>query len=978
MAGVPPLIAFAAIVFRDPVYAPYLPELCKFLFLASSIAQFVACVGSALPYVVAQDVGLIFLSMMASSIADQCAAEGLPPAVALGTSLLALTFSTLVVGLGMVAVARFKLARAVEFIPLPVVAGYLSFVGYFCIAGGVGLGVGVELSRLPAWAQLAATPGRLAKLAATGGACLVMKAVTARSSHPAALPGVLVAINAVFWAALWAGGGTMASAQAAGWVMRSPEASQRKFWELWDLFDMPGLSLARLHLPAAARQAGKLAGLFLVVTFGACMDVAAIQQDTPRKLDVDRELTTIGLSNVLSGLCGAGFTSSYIFSQSIFSARSGAVSRLSGLVIGSAELALFALPGSIVQFGIEISKDWLVLSYRKFTRMVAAFRVLPAQSSVVRAAEPGAVLAMLRPAHLATMQLRGFIFFGTASHLGRRLHAAASELAAGAAASEAAAEALYSGTSKHGSALVAAAAAPRFFLLDFTHARGLDATGARTLGVLLRDLQALGITAIVTGADHHAIRQLLRGHGAPLSPAPPPPPPPPGGLPGGSPARAALGSSTFVGVPAPASEAAAEALARQLSQRLSIDGRGAAQGGGCLEFAGLEEALRYCEGRLLQARELGIAAPHEAPGLAQALARYFSRRVHAAGDVLWRLGEEADELYYIEQARLGRCGSLGAVHVEQHYSQDSRAGGGGGGAGTEGGVVLLAAAPPPGGAATRVFEFWPGTLLGAVDFFLAQPHTSTAVCGSRACRLLVLRRCDVSRMAAEAPREMLVFQTVALRAKFADLHAALHKQTAEAGRSVAVRAEVAVEAAAPGAETVKSGPNLQARMRYFFHNDNQLLLVCVMWLVTGALKDIQEIMNILPHRYPFLLVDRVLEWEYGKYAVGYKCVTVNDNFFPGHFPQRAIMPGVLQVEAMAQLGGIVMIDPAVAAQQTNFFFGGVENCRWRKPVVPGDVLMMRVEVTKFNKRFGICKMKAEAYVGEDVVCDAELTLVMGK
>jgi len=145
-----------------------------------------------------------------------------------------------------------------------------------------------------------------------------------------------------------------------------------------------------------------------------------------------------------------------------------------------------------------------------------------------------------------------------------------------------------------------------------------------------------------------------------------------------------------------------------------------------------------------------------------------------------------------------------------------------------------------------------------------------------------------------------------------------------------------------------------------------------------AMKEIQEIMDILPHRYPFLLVDRVLEWEYGKYAVGYKCVTINDNFFPGHFPQRAIMPGVLQVEAMAQLGGIVMIDPEDAAQQNNFFFGGVDNLRWRKPVVPGDVLMMRVDVTKFNKRFGICKMNAKAYVGEDLVCDAELTLVMGK
>ena len=87
-------------------------------------------------------------------------------------------------------------------------------------------------------------------------------------------------------------------------------------------------------------------------------------------------------------------------------------------------------------------------------------------------------------------------------------------------------------------------------------------------------------------------------------------------------------------------------------------------------------------------------------------------------------------------------------------------------------------------------------------------------------------------------------------------------------------------------------------------------------------------------------------------------------------------PFAAQVEALAQLGGIAMIDPKEAAQQNNFFFGGVDNVRWRKPVVPGDVLMMRVDVTKFNKRYGICKVAAKAYVGSDLVCDGELTLVL--
>lgn len=142
--------------------------------------------------------------------------------------------------------------------------------------------------------------------------------------------------------------------------------------------------------------------------------------------------------------------------------------------------------------------------------------------------------------------------------------------------------------------------------------------------------------------------------------------------------------------------------------------------------------------------------------------------------------------------------------------------------------------------------------------------------------------------------------------------------------------------------------------------------------------DIEAIKGVLPHRYPFLLVDRVVEIEYGKYAVGYKNITVNDQFFNGHFPERAIMPGVLQIEAMAQLGGLVMLDPKDQEAKEQFFFGGIEGCRFRRPVVPGDTLMMRCEVTKYNKRFGIVKMSAKGYVGKDLAVEAELTLAMGK
>jgi len=136
--------------------------------------------------------------------------------------------------------------------------------------------------------------------------------------------------------------------------------------------------------------------------------------------------------------------------------------------------------------------------------------------------------------------------------------------------------------------------------------------------------------------------------------------------------------------------------------------------------------------------------------------------------------------------------------------------------------------------------------------------------------------------------------------------------------------------------------------------------------------DIDGIMGVLPHRFPFLLVDRVLSLEAGVRAIGVKNVSVNEPFFPGHFPKRPIMPGVLQIEALAQLAGIAMLDPSVK----DFFFGGVEGVRWRKPVVPGDTLVMEVQVKSFKKKFGIAKVQAKGYVAGKLAVEGLLTLVM--
>ncbi|PON65302.1 Beta-hydroxyacyl-(acyl-carrier-protein) dehydratase FabZ [Parasponia andersonii] len=144
-----------------------------------------------------------------------------------------------------------------------------------------------------------------------------------------------------------------------------------------------------------------------------------------------------------------------------------------------------------------------------------------------------------------------------------------------------------------------------------------------------------------------------------------------------------------------------------------------------------------------------------------------------------------------------------------------------------------------------------------------------------------------------------------------------------------------------------------------------------------TVMDINVIREILPHRFPFLLVDRVIEYNPGFSAVAIKNVTINDNFFPGHFPERPIMPGVLMVEAMAQVGGLVMLQPEVGGSRENFFFAGIDKVRFRKPVIAGDTLVMRMTLVKLQKRFGLAKMEGKAYVGGEVVCEGEFLMATG-
>lgn len=137
--------------------------------------------------------------------------------------------------------------------------------------------------------------------------------------------------------------------------------------------------------------------------------------------------------------------------------------------------------------------------------------------------------------------------------------------------------------------------------------------------------------------------------------------------------------------------------------------------------------------------------------------------------------------------------------------------------------------------------------------------------------------------------------------------------------------------------------------------------------------DVGEIQKLIPHRYPFLLVDKIMEMEAGKRAVGIKNVTINEPFFQGHFPEIPIMPGVLIVEAMAQVAAAICMGLEENKGKLGVFTG-IDKCKFRRQVVPGDTIRMEVEMTTLRR--GIGKAEAKAYVGDELACAANLTFAL--
>ena len=141
-----------------------------------------------------------------------------------------------------------------------------------------------------------------------------------------------------------------------------------------------------------------------------------------------------------------------------------------------------------------------------------------------------------------------------------------------------------------------------------------------------------------------------------------------------------------------------------------------------------------------------------------------------------------------------------------------------------------------------------------------------------------------------------------------------------------------------------------------------------------SVMDSVEIQSILPHRYPFLLVDRIRELDPDRRLVGIKNVTINEPFFQGHFPGRPVMPGVLILEALAQVGGVLAFKSLGSVGRPVVYLTGIDGAKFRKPVVPGDILRLEVDVLK--KRAPFWKMQGRAFVESELVCEAEVTAMV--
>ncbi|DBA04752.1 TPA: hypothetical protein N0F65_004389 [Lagenidium giganteum] len=367
---IPCMYGYAAIIFSHHDFVTFMPSLSKLVIFSSVVHQVMFTLLSSLPFAIGQvqDAGLIFLSAIATSICTSLGAD-VSVEAKVSTVVVIIGIATAALGLCLVLLGRFKLAGLVSYLPMPVVGGYLAYIGLFCLYAGLSLSTGLVINDFTSLLQLwdvhyiiLSIPGLL------GG--LLLLVVSQRCDNSFALPACILGLPVAFFVVMWVAGVSMEETREYGWV--SPDAPPASFFELFNLFDF-----SQVYWSQLPRQLTTWLGMVFVVAFSSCLDVAAIEMDMGSQLDINHEFKSVGWSNVVSGLFG-GYTGSYIFSQTIFTYRSKTDSRIVGVCVIIAEFAIVLLPLSVMSFvprfffaatlifiAIDLMVEWLVHVYHK-------------------------------------------------------------------------------------------------------------------------------------------------------------------------------------------------------------------------------------------------------------------------------------------------------------------------------------------------------------------------------------------------------------------------------------------------------------------------------------------------------------------------------------------------------------------------------------------------------------------------------------
>uniref|UniRef100_H3GTU6 STAS domain-containing protein n=1 Tax=Phytophthora ramorum TaxID=164328 RepID=H3GTU6_PHYRM len=370
---IPATYGYAVIIFSHRDFAHFMPALSKLVIYSSAVHQVMFTLLSSMPFSIGQvqDAGLIFLSTMASSICNSLG-EDVPVEAKVTTTIVTIGIATAFSGICLVVMGRFKLASLASYLPMPVIGGYLAFIGIFCLYAGLALCTGLVVNNVESMISvfdsahdvLLCVPGIL------GGAFLLV--VSQRYDNSFILSAAILVMPVVFFFIMLVGGISMDDARDGGWV--DPAMDPATVTDLVNLFDF-----SQVHWSQLPKQFGTGIGLVILVALSAILDVAAIEIDMGSKVDINYELKTIGWSNVVSGLLG-GYTGSYIFSQTVFTYRSKTNSRVVGVIVIIAEFAIVLAPVSVMSYvprfffaatlifiAIDLMIEWLVLTYKKLS-----------------------------------------------------------------------------------------------------------------------------------------------------------------------------------------------------------------------------------------------------------------------------------------------------------------------------------------------------------------------------------------------------------------------------------------------------------------------------------------------------------------------------------------------------------------------------------------------------------------------------------